>query len=138
MKKIFIRLLALLLVCTCTVGIANATVDASSLISERDAFLIVSGKTITVCFETVGTKIMDEVGVTSITIQYYSGDNWVTVKTFDMNNSTGLTAINTKYHGGSKSYTVLSSGSYRAVVEIYARLDDQSDSRTMITATVIV
>lgn len=138
MKKIFVRLLALLLVCTCTVGIANATVDASSLISERDAFLMVSGKTITVCFETVGTKIMDEIGVSSISVQYYSGGDWLTVKTFDLSNSTGLTALNTHYHGGTKSYYASSSGIYRAVVEIYARLNDQTDSRTMITATVIV
>lgn len=79
---------------------------------------------------------MDEIGASSIIFQCYDGSSWVSVKTFTPSNTTGMTGYNVKNYSGSVSYTPATSGSYRAVVTVYAKSNGTTESRILITNTV--
>lgn len=132
MKKNIARLLVALLACTFTFGVGNASVQTSKLISECSSSLASSGNTVTVYFKIMGTSIMDEIGASKITVQRYNGSSWVTVKTFTLSNTAGMTSQNVRSHSGSVTYNATTSGTYRAVVEVFATLDGVTDSRTLI------
>lgn len=82
MKKTIAKLLYGLLVFACIFNVANASMQASRLLTRYDGSVSASGSTLTIAFEVVGTSIMDEIGVNEITVQRYNGSSWVTVRTF--------------------------------------------------------
>lgn len=138
MKKHIIRSFAFLLVFACTLCTAQAATEASILLKRYNVQLAASGKTITAYFEVSGVLVMDEIGATEVVIERYNGSSWVPVKTFRSSNVKEMTANNVKNYNSSVSYDAVVTGTYHAVITVFATLNGESDSQTITTNTVVV
>lgn len=132
MRKLLFRLLSASMVIICLLSVTHASLYASQQISECSTKLVISGNTVTAYYKINGTSIMDEIGASKIVIQRYTNSSWVPVKTFTKFNTAGMVDYNTISHTSSVSYTTTQSGTYRAVIELFATLDGETDSRTLI------
>ena len=132
MRKFLFKLLSASIAIICLLSVTDASLYASRQISECSTQLVASGNTVTVYYKIIGTGIMDEIGASKIVIQRYINSSWEPVKTFTKYNTVGMVDYNTISHTSSVSYTSTQSGTYRAVVEVFATLDGETDSRTLI------
>lgn len=127
--KRFIRIVCLLVVFTTLAAVpAYAQADsswASNYLSSYRAYCTKPSSTsVTVSFHVIGTRIMDEIGVTTIKVQYSSDQtNWTTAKTFNKADYSSMTDTNTSAHAGVLTGTVPPGYYYRAYVEFYAEKD---------------
>mgnify|MGYP001032012158 CR=1 FL=1 len=137
MKKVIIRVLFALMVFSSTLCVAQAASARDSLLIRRvDAYAISSGGTITVYVDLTGTSSMDEIGASSIIVERLNGSSWVPVKTFSPSNTAGMISYSARIYNGSVSFTPANSGTYRAVVTVYAKSNGTTDSRVLTTNTV--
>lgn len=125
MRK-FIRIICLLLVVTSLVSVPayarEQSERASLFFSAYRAYCSAASSTeIEVCFNVIGTGIMDEIGASEILVQRSSDQvNWTTVKTFSRANYSDMVVTNRGAHGATLSCTVASGFYYRAYVTFYA------------------
>lgn len=124
--KRFIRLLCLLVVFASLAAIPayaqEQSARASNEISTYRAYCTKNSSTsLSVSFQIMGTDTMDEIGVTTVKVQYSSDQtNWTTAKTFYSSSTSGMTDTDTGYHAGVLTCTVPSGKYYRAKVTFYA------------------
>lgn len=111
---------------------------ASSYLSSYRAYCTKTSSTsVTVSFQVVGTDIMDEIGASTIKVQYSSDQvNWTTAKTFTKANYSSMTDTNTGSHAAELSCTVPSGKYYRAKVTFYSAKDGGFGERDY-TTTII-
>lgn len=82
----------------------------------------ISGNSFEAWFDVTAVGGMDILGAAFIKIQRSSdGVNWVTVKTYTMEDYPDLVDYNTVVHGTGISYTCLRGYYYRAYVQLYAK-----------------
>lgn len=124
--KRFIRLVCLLVVFATLAAIPayaqEQSTRASDYLSSYGAYCTkLSSTSVGVSYIVVGTGTMDEIGVSTVKIQYSSDKiNWTTAKTFTKANYSSMTDTNTGSHGGSLNCTVPSGKYYRAKVTFYS------------------
>lgn len=127
--KRFIRLICLLMVFATLAAVPayaqEQSARASNHISSYRAYCTKNSSTsLSVIFQILGTDTMDEIGVTTVKVQYSSDQtNWTTAKTFYKSSYPSMTDTNTGYHSGVLTCTVPSGKYYRAYVEFYAEKD---------------
>lgn len=102
---------------------------SATVAKTRDGNLVVS------CSVT-GSREMDSIGVSRIEIQWYNGSRWTTEETYTSKDLSDLQASNEIYVSGRFTHTPEESGSYRALVTVYARDGSGSDSRVVTTRSV--
>lgn len=127
--KRFIRIICLLVVFAAITAIPAYAQEqsnrASSYLSAYRAYCTKPSSTsVTVSFHVIGTRIMDEIGATTIKVQYSSDrTNWTTAKTFTKASYSSMTETNTGAHASELTCTVPSGKYYRAKVTFYAEKD---------------
>lgn len=85
-------------------------------------FWHVSGSSYQIWFDVTAVGTMQKLGCSQIRVQRSKDEvNWSTVKTYDMDDYSQMTATNTTRHSGCVSYTATSGYSYRAIVTLYAK-----------------
>ena len=140
--KRFIRLLCLLVVFASLAAIPayaqEQSARASNEISTYRAYCTKNSSTsLSVSFQIMGTDTMDEIGVTTVKVQYSSDQtNWTTAKTFYSSSTSGMTDTDTGYHAGVLTCTVPSGKYYRAKVTFYAEKDGSFTERTYTTGII--
>lgn len=128
--KRFTRLICLLAVIASLATIPayaqENTSRASNYISSYRAYCTKNSSTsLSVSFNIVGTRTMDEIGANTIKVQYSSDKvNWTTAKTFQKATTSGMTETDTAFHGAVLTCTVPSGKYYRAYVEFYSAKDN--------------
>lgn len=89
-----------------------------------------------VSYSVSGSKKMDSIGVCRIEIEWYNGSHWTTEEIYTSNDLLDLQASNATSSRGQFIHTPEKSGSYRALVTVYARDANGSDSRVVTTKSV--
>ena len=138
-KQKFYRAMALCL--TLLMVLSTTVFAAESRASEYlSAFSATAAKTrdgdIAVSCSVTGSKKMDSIGVSRIEIQWYNGSRWTTEEIYTSGDLLDLQASNEMYVSGRLTHTPEESGSYRALVTVYARDANGSDSRVVTTKSV--
>ena len=138
-KQKFYRAMALCL--TLLMVLSTTVFAAESRASEYlSAFSATAAKTrdgdIAVSCSVTGSKKMDSIGVSRIEIQWYNASRWTTEEIYTSSDLSNLQASNSIYVSGKFIHTPEESGSYRALVTVYAEDGSGSDSRVVTTATV--
>ena len=124
--KRFIRLVCLLVVFATLAAVPayaqEQTARASAYLSSYRAYCTKNSSTsLSVSFQVMGTERMDEIGVTTVTVQYSTDQvNWTTHKTFSSSSNSSMIDTDTGYHAGVLTCTVPSGKYYRAKVTFYA------------------
>ena len=127
--KRFIRLVCLLVVFATLAAVPayaqEQTARASAYLSSYVAYCTKNSATsLSVSFQVLGTDAMDEIGVTTVTVQYSTDQvNWTTHKTFSSSSNSSMIDTNTGYHDGVLTCSVPSGKYYRAKVTFYAEKD---------------
>lgn len=140
--KRFIRLVCLLVVFATLAAVPTYAQEqstrASGQISTYRAYCSKNSSTsLSVAFQIMGTDTMDEIGVTTVRVQYSSDQvNWTTHKTFYSSSTSGMIDTDTGYHSGSLTCTVPSGKYYRAKVTFYAEKDGSFTERTYTTGII--
>lgn len=127
--KRFINCICLLLVISMVVAIPAMAAEtdnarSSSYFSSFDAYLHWTSSTqFQVWFNVTGTRVMDEIGASSITIQRKptNGSSWETVATYSKDSCPSLIGHNTVTHASYIGGTKASGYTYRAYVTFYAK-----------------
>ena len=128
--KRFIRLICLLLVFASLAAIPayaqEHSARASDYISSYQAYYTKNSSTsLSVSFDIIGTRTMDEIGATTVKVQYSSDQvNWTTHKTFTSSSNSSMTETNTGAHACMLTCTVPSGKYYRSKVTFYAAKDN--------------
>lgn len=140
--KRFFRLVCLLMVFTTLATIPAYAQEqpnrASSYLSSYRAYCTKNSSTsVSVSFQVVGTGEMDEIGVSTVKVQYSSDQvNWTTARTFTKSVDSGMIDTDTAFHGGVLTCTVPSGKYYRAKVTFYAEKDGGFAERDYTTAII--
>lgn len=128
MKKVYIRIVSLILIFAMLVPVAASATEvspyASSYFMSHSTYLREASSTsFKVWFTVTAVGRMTKLGVNYIDIERSSdGVNWTVVKTYTKESYSNLVASNTTYHSGSVTYSNMSSGyQYRAYVDFYAQ-----------------
>lgn len=95
----------------------------------------VSSSKFDVWFDVTAVQTMDVLGVKEIQVERSSNmDYWTTMKTYDMDDYSQMTANSTFQHEGYVSYNYLSGYYYRAVVVLYAKRGSSYAEYTVTTS----
>lgn len=90
--------------------------------SYDSAIFISSGSTIEISFDVVGNGTMDEIGVSSIELEYSSDEvHWFPAKTFLPEDYPQMISTNTFYAYDDVAYNGMYDFCYRAYVTFYAK-----------------
>lgn len=141
MKKI-IKSLALLLAIAVFLSTPVYATDsipaiprASMVLSQYSSYLHVpSGNEIQVWFDVIGTRTLDEIGVSYIEIQQSpDGQNWTTVKTYSYVDYSNMVITNSRDHCSYVTYYGTYGYYYRAIVTFYGLLGSVPDAKPINT-----
>lgn len=86
-----------------------------------------------VSYRVNGTKKMDAIGVSRLEVQWYNGSRWITEAVYTSADVPEFQATNKSYLSGKFTHTPENSGSYRAVVTVFAKDGNGSDTRVITT-----
>ncbi|MDR2572412.1 MAG: hypothetical protein LBD23_19240 [Oscillospiraceae bacterium] len=107
---------------------------ASSFINSYSTSLSTGGNgNVTVSFNITGTRIMTEIGTTRIELR----ENGTLVAVYLHTNTSGMMGYNKFIHAGTVTYKGVTGRSYIATVSFRAGNSDGSDSRTVLTNTIV-
>lgn len=140
--KRFIRLVCLLLVFATVAAFPAYALEesnrASSYLASYRAYCTkTSSTTVRVTFQVIGAGEMDEIGASTIKVQFSTDQvNWTTAKTFTRANYSSMIDYNTGMHGAELSCSVPSGLYYRAVVTFYAEKNGGFAERTYTTGII--
>ena len=138
MKRL-IRLVCLLLVFASLAAIPayaqEHSARASDYLSVYGGYCTKNSSTsVSVSYHVLGAGVMDEIGTSTVKVQYSSDQvNWTTQKTFTKSSYSSMTDTNTGYHTGVLTCTVPSGKYYRAKITFYAAKDNGFAERTYTT-----
>ena len=114
--------------------------QASLYLSAYSAYMYDHGDgLVSVWFEVQGTGTMDKVGATKIIIQekVKGTSSWDDAKTCTYPSYSALMDEDDSVHGSNIGYYGTVGNSYRAYVTVYAEKNGGSDSRTILTETIV-
>lgn len=146
MKKMSFSLTLILLVSFCVCGVEAAPAENTEIVPLRasDYFSIYSTSAtssakgeVVVDFIIYAKSTMNTIGATKIVIQEKNGTAWEESTTKVGTVYNGLLGSNTDEFSGSYTYSGVSGRTYRAIVTIYAKDAFGSDSRTVVTKSVV-
>lgn len=121
----------LALVITCSILAMPVSARASDQIDSYNVSAsAISGGKIYISFSVTGTGRMTEIGASSISIAKSVNGSWVTMKTYDADDS-GMTAANTTRCSGNVTYSGTAGAYYRVRVIVFATDSSGTDSRTV-------
>ena len=126
MKRLFrlacILLSVVLVLSAPAAAMENAENRASNFFGSSDVFISMRTSTqFRVWFEVSALGIMDKVGASEIKVQKSSdGENWTTMKTYNMDDYTNMICENTGSHTSYVTYTGQTGYYYRAKITLYA------------------
>lgn len=87
-------------------------------------------------FEVTALDTMDELGASTIKIERSTDQvNWTTVKTFEKNDYSQMTASNKSFYANCVPYTFTNGYYYRGVITLYAKKSNGTATYTVVTAT---
>lgn len=87
-------------------------------------------------FEVTALDIMDELGASTIKIERSTDQTtWTTVKTFEKEDYSQMTADNKSFYANCVPYTFTNGYYYRGVITLYAKKGNGSATSTVVTAT---
>jgi len=110
---------------------------ASDYFSARYVWINSDGdKTITIGADITAIDIMSELGIKEIEIQKLTLGKWMTVDTIRGTTKNGMLETSTDIYNSSCEYSCAQSGTYRAIVTVYAKNRSGSDSVSMTTNSV--
>ena len=141
MKQLLRFFCLLTVVATLAVIPANAqspTARASDHLAAYRAYCTMNSSTsLTVNFHVIGTRMMDEIGVSLVKVQYSSDqEHWTTVKTLTKDAYPNMTVYNHAAHADMLTCTVPAGYYYRAYVEFYGEKDGSFTERFYYTGTI--
>ena len=95
---------------------------ASYYFASSSVFLYMTSETtFQAWFDVTGTKIMEKIGAQEVKIQRSSdNENWITIRTFSMEDYPDLIEENTSGHAGYASHGCVRGYYYRAKYQLYA------------------
>lgn len=140
--KRFMRVICLLVVFATLAAVPTYAQEtpsrASSYLAAYRAYCTENSSTsVSVSFQVTGTGEMDEIGVSTVKVQYSSDQvNWTTARTFTKSVDSGMIDTDTAFHGGVLTCTVPSGKYYRAKVTFYAEKDGGFAERDYTTAII--
>jgi len=140
--KRFVRFICLFVVIATLAAVPAAaeevTPRASHYLAAYRAYCTMSSATsLTVNFHVLGTRMMDEIGVNLVKVQYSSDqEHWTTAKTFRKAEYSNMTVTNHAAHADMLTCTVPAGYYYRAYVEFYAAKDGGFSERYYYTGTI--
>lgn len=116
-------IMAVVLLLSVTTYAQEYTSKSSSYFSSYRAYCTkLSSTTVGVSYQVLSLGIMDELGASSIKVQYSSDkENWTTAKTFTKADYPSMTETDTGIFASTLSCTVPSGYYYRAYVAFYAK-----------------
>lgn len=140
--KRFVRVVCLFVVIATLATVPAAAEEfmprASDYLSSYRAYCVKDSSTsVTVAFHVLGTRLMDEIGVNLVKVQYSSDqEHWTTAKTFRKADYSNMTVADAAAHASTLTCTVPAGYYYRAYVEFYAAKDNGFAERYYYTATI--
>ena len=145
-KKVFLnitKIVSVLLAMSLITGAALATDEgiqplASDYFFSTSTYIQDIGNgNLSIQFAVNGTGIMDQIGVSSITLRRSSnGNTWSTIKTFKSEDYPQMLGRNRSKYSGYVPYSVTEGWYYQASVTFYASDNYGSDSVTISTSPV--
>lgn len=100
----------------------NGTYSSAYFAYYDSSIRYVSGTTLEIWFDVMGNGIMEEIGVSSIELEYSSdGNNWFPAKTFLPEDYSQMICNNTGLAYDCVTYTGMYDFCYRAYVTFYAK-----------------
>jgi hypothetical protein len=111
-------------------GLIRSSLYFSSYNASASA--IGNGK-VRIDFNIKATAIADILGVTTIAVQKRTNNTWSTVTTFYSNETSCLTANNVREHEEHVIYYGMTGAEYRAVLNAYVKIGNNTDNASITT-----
>lgn len=138
MRKLCSKGISLLLVLVFLLSIcvpASATMistRASNYLNKYDGVVTrEGGGTIKISFTVIGTRVIDEIGVSQIVVEKQDGNYWVPVKTYNNTKNPELSTTNDYSYANYVLYNGEAGAVYRAEITVFGN----TDYRTITTSS---
>ncbi|MET0016539.1 hypothetical protein [Oscillibacter sp.] len=138
MRKLYSKDLSLLLVLLFTFSLcvpASASVPvlrSNRYLNSYDGIVTrEGGGTIKISFTVIGTRVIDEIGVSQIVVEKQSGNYWVPMKTYNNTKNPELSTTNDYSYANYVLYNGEAGAVYRAEITVFGN----TDYRTITTSS---
>ncbi len=140
MKKIFARIITVVLAMTFCLVAANATemnIEASEYLSYYGAVVGTSGSgKIDISYTVSSYASMTQIGASKIVVQEKVGSSWASVKYYYSSTTSSLLDTDSAFYTNTITYQGTAGKTYRATVTFYAGDSTGYDTRDFITNSV--
>ena len=105
---------------------------ASNYLNKYDGVVTrEGGRTIKISFTVIGTRVIDEIGVSQIVVEKQDGNYWVPVKTYNNTKNPELSTTNDYSYANYVLYNGEAGAVYRAEITVFRN----TDYRTITTSS---